>query len=100
MTVAWPRMPADATSRTIALDALRHLLRAPAAAPVDRGLRAPADRRRPRAGGARRQGRLRLCLGGRAPLPGGVLALERLRRLPRRCQPACAEHPSRLRDPA
>src|SRR5438093_3343034 len=81
-------------------DALRHLLRAPAAAPVGRGGRAQALRRRARPGRARRPHGLRRRLGGRAPLPRGVLALVGLRRLPRRLLAARAAHPAGLRDPA
>ena len=82
---------------------IRDLLRAPAAAAVGRGRRGEAPQRRARAGRARRQGRHRLRLGGRAPLPRGVLALERARGVPRRRQPADQEHPPRPRhraDPA
>ena len=68
--------------------------------PVGGGRRAPALQGRARPDRARRPRRLRLRLGGRAPLPRGVLALERLRRLPRRRQPADEEHPARLRDPS
>ncbi len=46
---------------------------------------------------ARRPARLRLRLGGRAPLPRGVLALLRARGVPRRRQPAHEEHPPRPR---
>ena len=53
-------------------------------ASVDRRLRAPADPGRARAGRARRQARHRLRVGGRAPLPRGVLALQRARGVPRR----------------
>ena len=68
----------------------------------------------PRAPGERDEGRLladaleqveladrlghRLRVGGRAPLPRGVLALERARGLPRRRQPAHQPHPPRPRD--
>ena len=44
--------------------------------------------------------RLRLRLGGRAPLPRGVLALVGARGVPRRGQPAHEEHPARPRDRA
>ena len=46
---------------------------------------------------ARRQAGLRLRLGGRASLPGGVLALLGARGLPRRRQPAHQAHPPRPR---
>ena len=52
---------------------------------------------------ARRQRRHRLRLGGRAPLPRGVLALQRARGVPRRRQPAHPADPARARhraDPA
>ena len=71
--------------------------------PWDDGRRGEAPERRARAGRAGRQGRDRLRLGGRAPLPRGVLALERARGVPRRREPADEEHPARPRhraDPA
>ena len=46
---------------------------------------------------ARRPPRLRLRLGGRAPLPRGVLALLGARGVPRRRQPAHQAHPARPR---
>src|SRR5262245_53130965 len=54
---------------------IRHLLRAPAAAPLDgaQRIRALAELASPDR--ARRSARLRLRLGSRAPLPRGVLAL-------------------------
>ena len=52
--------------------------------PWTRGLRAPGLRERARAGAPRRRARLRLRLGGRAPLPRGVLALLGARHLPLR----------------
>ena len=72
-------------------------------AALGRGRRGEAPDRRARAGRARRPGRHRLRLGGRAPLPRGVLALERARGVPRGRQPAHQEHPARPRhraDPA
>ena len=63
---------------------VRDLLRAPAAAPVGRRLRVPPDPGRARADRVRRPDRHRLRVGGRAPLPRGVLALERARGVPRR----------------
>ena len=62
--------------------------------------RAPAAPRRARADRDRRPRRLRHRLGGRAPLPRGVLALERVGRLPRGGLAAHAAHPARARDPA
>src|SRR3954451_19285422 len=53
---------------------VRDLLRAPTAPPVGGGLRAPADPGRAGSGGAGRQARLPYGVGGRAPLPRGVLA--------------------------
>src|SRR3954452_7477510 len=55
--------------------ALRDLLRASAAASVGGGRGAPAAGGRARAGGDCRPSGLRLRVGGRTPLPGGVLAL-------------------------
>src|SRR6267378_3321918 len=63
--------------------ALRHLLRAPAAAPVGRGRRAQALPGRARPGRAGRPARHRLRLGGRAPFPRGILPLPPPRGLPR-----------------
>ena len=76
---------------------VRHLLRAPAAASVGRGLRVQLL-----------QDALEQCeladtlgiqyvLGGRAPLPRGVLALERARGVPRRGVAAHEAHPPRSR---
>ena len=65
--------------------------------PWERGRRAQALSERARPGRARRPARLRLRLGGRAPLPRGVLALARAGVLPRRRQPAHQEHPPRPR---
>ena len=64
-------------------DEVRHLLRAPAPATVERRLRVPADPGRARADRARRRARHRLRVGGRAPLPRGVQPLERARGVPR-----------------
>src|SRR5579871_6432028 len=55
--------------------AVRHLLRALDAAPVQPRRRATGVPQRPRTGPPRRRARLRVGLGGRAPLPRGVLAL-------------------------
>ena len=52
-------------------------------AAVDGRLRVPADPGRARADRVRRPHRHRLRVGGRAPLPRGVLALERARGVPR-----------------
>ena len=66
-------------------------------APVGRRQRAAADPGRARPGRARRPARHPLRVGGRAPLPRGVLALLRARGVPRRVQPAHDEHPPRPR---
>ena len=76
---------------------VRRLLRAPAAPALGRGLRVPADPGRARAGRARGLARHRVRLGGRAPLPRGVLALQRPRGVPRRGVAAHEEHPPRPR---
>ena len=76
---------------------VRHLLRAPAPAPVGPRQRAPAAQGRARAGRARGPARHRLRVGGRAPLPRGVLALVRARGVPRRRQPAHLADPARAR---
>ncbi len=65
--------------------------------PWDRGSRAPAHPGRARPGRAGRPARHRVRVGGRAPLPRGVLALVGARGVPRRCQPAHQEHPPRPR---
>ena len=65
--------------------------------PVDRRLRVPADPGRARPDRVRRLARHRLRVGGRAPLPRGVLALERARGVPRRRVAAHQEHPARAR---
>ena len=79
------------------LHAVRRLLRAPAPAAVGRGRRGAAPAGRARPGRARRPARLRRRVGGRAPLPRGVLALVRLRGVPRGLLAAHAEHPAWLR---
>src|SRR5690606_5268567 len=76
---------------------VRDFLRAPAPTAVGRGRRAPAAQGRARPDPARGRAGLRLRLGGRAPLPGGVLALLRARGVPRRRQPAHLPHPPRPR---
>ena len=63
---------------------VRAVLRAPGAPAVGRGRRAAHLRRSARADRAGRSARLRLRVGRRAPLPRGVLALERARGVPRR----------------
>ena len=63
--------------------------------PWDGGRRAEADLRRARPGRAGRPPRHRLRLGGRAPLPRGVLPLVGVRGVPRRGQPAHGAHPAR-----
>ncbi len=79
--------------------ALRHLLRASEPASVGgRARRAQAAQGRPRPDRDRRPGGHRLRLGGRAPLPGGVLALLGARGLPGGRLPAHAEHPPGPRD--
>ena len=79
-------------------DEVRHLLRAPAAPAVGRRRRAPAAQGRARAGRAGRPARHRLRVGGRAPLPRGVLAT---RSAPEvflaAAQPAHQPHPPRPR---
>ena len=65
--------------------------------PWEAGRRAPALPERARPGRTGRPARLRLRLGGRAPLPRGILALARARGVPRRRQPAHQEHPPRPR---
>src|SRR4051795_7772100 len=60
--------------------------------------RAPPPEGRPRPGGAGGQARLRLCVGGGAPLPRGVLALLRARGLSRGGEPADRADPPRPRD--
>ena len=93
------RSPRGPMSRVrSAFDAVRDLLRAPAPAAVGRRRRGEAAARRARSGRARRPARLRLRLGGRAPLPRGVLALLGLRGVPRRGLAAHQAHPARLRD--
>ena len=67
---------------------IRHLLRAPAAPAMERDQRIRAVAAIAGAGRAGRPARLRLRLGGRAPLPGGIFALLRARGVPRRGQPA------------
>src|SRR3984893_17994903 len=54
---------------------IRHFLRAPASAAVERGRRAQAVSGGARSGRARRQARHRLRLGSRAPFSGGIFAL-------------------------
>ena len=67
---------------------VRDLLRAPATAAVDRAERGGPHPRRARPGRARRPVGHRLRVGGRTPLPRGVLALVRTRGVPRSVQPA------------
>ena len=71
---------------------IRHLLRASAAPSLDgaQRVRPPAELAGPDRAG--RPARLRLRLGGRAPLPGGVLPLLGARGLPGRGQPAHPAH--------
>ena len=76
---------------------VRHLLRASAAAAVGRGRRAQAVPGGARPGGAGRQARHRLRLGGRASLPRGVLALLGAGGVPRRLLAAHQAHPPRPR---
>ena len=61
------------------------------------GERAAADPGRARADRARGRARHRLRVGGRAPLPRGVLALERARGVPRRRVATHEAHPARSR---
>src|SRR6185312_408309 len=61
---------------------VRHLLRAATASSVGARQRIRALPERPFAARARRHARLRLCLGGGAPFPGGVLSLLRARGVP------------------
>src|SRR5947208_14888710 len=72
-------------------DEVRYILRATIATTLGAAQRVPALSKRARSGRARRSARLRLCLGGRAPLPRGVLALARTRGVPRGGEPA---HPA------
>ena len=65
--------------------------------PWSRGRRVPAAPGRARPDRAGRPPRLRLRVGGRAPLPRGVLALLGARGVPRRGEPAHQEHPPRPR---
>ena len=65
--------------------------------PWQRRRRAAPVPGRARPGRARRPARLRLRVGGRAPLPRGVLALVRARGLPRRVLAAHEAHPPRPR---
>ena len=76
---------------------IRHLLRASAAAAVGRGGRAQAVPGGARPGGAGRQARHRLRLGGGASLPRGVLALLGAGGVPRRLLAAHQAHPARPR---
>src|SRR5882724_13434285 len=76
-------------------DEIRHILRAAIAAPVGAAQRVPALPECPRSGRARRQARLRLRLGGRAPLPRRIFALAGPRGLPRRGEPAHKADPPR-----
>ena len=80
-------------ARTGGHDALRNLLRASAAASLGRSRRVQTDAGCVRADRARRPTGDRVRLGGGAPLPRGVLALERSRGFPGWCQPAHEEHP-------
>ena len=75
--------------------ALRDLLRAPDPRPWEERRGTEALEGRAGAGRARRPGRVRLRLGGRAPLPRGVLALDGAGGLPRRGEPADEAHPAR-----
>ena len=76
---------------------VRNLLRAPAAAALGRGRRAAPLPGGARPGRARRPARHRLRVGGRAPLPRGVLALVGARGLPRGLLAAHEAHPPRPR---
>src|SRR5581483_3434000 len=92
-----------ATSKARALGLareVRDLLRAPTSAAVGRAKRVPTPARVPRADRARRPARLRLRVGGRAPLPRGVLALLGAAGLSRRGEPAHEADPPRPRDHA
>src|SRR6266852_7422642 len=80
-----------------ARDEIRHLLRAPAPAAVGAGQRVPAPPGLARADRAGRPARVRLRVGGGAPLPRGVLALVRARGLPGRGEPADDADPARPR---
>src|SRR6266576_6885991 len=86
-----------ALSGRLASNAIRHLLRASAAPPLGCRQRIPIAARVDRADRARRHARLSVRLGGRAPLPRGVLALVRARSLPRCGEPANTAHPPRSR---
>ena len=80
---------------------IRNLLRAPEPASLaGRAFRAPAAQGRPRAGRARRPRRLRLRLGGRASLPGGVQPFLGPRGVPRGRRGAHREHPPGTRNRA
>ena len=63
--------------------------------PVSRRRGAAGVRERARAGRARGRARLRLCVGGRAPLPRGLLALLVARGVPDRGRGADLAHPGR-----
>src|SRR3954471_8907051 len=94
------RLAAGIGANSLRPNAVRDLLRAPAPAPLGGRQRAPAAPRRARADRDRRPRRLRLRLGGRAPLPRGVLALVGVGRVPaRRLAAAQADRPG-LRYPA
>ena len=71
------------------------VLRVPAAAAVVGGRRAPAVPARSGRGRGRRQGRLLHGLAHRAPLPRGVLPLDRAGDVPGRGEPAHQGHPAR-----
>ena len=76
---------------------VRHFLRAPVAAPLERGRRAPAVPGGARPGRTRRQARHRLRLGSRTPFPRGIFALFRAGNLPRGLLAAHQAHSPRPR---
>ena len=94
----WPSSTIE-QKRASETDEVRHLLRAPAAQAV--GPRGGVAHRPggARAGRARRPARLRLRLGGRAPLPRGIFPLLGAGGVPRGLRGADQDHPRRPRHP-
>ncbi len=91
------QLDSPGSSQEVTADEDFAVLRVPAAPTLVGGRRTPAVPARSGRGGGRRQGRLLHRVADRAPLPRGVLPLDRAGDVPGRRQPAHQGHPARLR---